>query len=773
MRSSEGITPPVKTSVVAEGQALSGKASDTVANPKLLIWRGPNLHSELGSVWGTVLSATERLLPPGVLEEMKRESSSPYRIIKDGVSSGLSEGGIRAMLKAVEGEARFRGEEFSTLYRYYIGWEGLGGYLNVNTDEDKAAFEADVKDWLFTVRKHEVRGSKEKFDSYFKSALNYTLDYMSEGAKFISDDWIGIDKPVDDPMLWGSSGVAKKIKATKVGELGIKKQRVSKAFEALSLEPETIRREMSRYKPATIRVFAKPEATKNRPVASVDEDNIVWWWSTVKTAAEKLFTRGAWFLQSSQQQLQNWGGAIAEQGARRWAIPLDQAKFDHYITPGMHIQALEALERALLQRTTTPSQVAIIQKAFSHIIYAVKNAVVDGSSNVQGYWSGLPYTMFLGSVMNLAEFFVARKLIYEEHGEWINILDVAAQGDDLFLITDKDWLLPLFKTYVNLGFKMNLTKNFSSTTRNEYLRNVITENGITGYPMRSAKSLIWRKNEPMLPTDNFYEYFRQLVQYSQRAFGRVDEVLLASVLAQQFPLPEASILTALDTPACLGGLGLGVSGNLAYTAVFENVVSEDEYQDSEWRNWGKFDAVVSVMRKNMLGVTRSKFLRREFKKVDSLHVKPQSIAPVSAYGVVLLYAKGVVKLIPSPRSIPNVTRYTLSLQIASVEDDISMIEIDSEHKRVLVKYRSIMTKRLFWDTVNDRIDVRRPVSNVMGDLTLNLVYDVEFYGALNNMISYCTSSSRLGYLDVARAARRAEYVVRSIDVAMADQTLYV
>jgi hypothetical protein len=275
--------------------------------------------------------------------------------------------------------------------------------------------------------------------------------------------------------------------------------RTSKLGAALLVDPSIVEEKAYRKKGAKIRIFKKIEASKQRPVASVSEDNVVFNWaylwqylSTMFSGAE-VTTIGL----SKKQTIQAWIRASERAGDRGlYKFALDQTEFDHSITPRQHLAFLDSVKRAITRRYGYKKEV---DSAVEQIKFSVKNAILntgrDVVSDVQGFWSGLPYTIIGDTAMNCAEFLLVNEE-YERRFGANYLYDARFQGDDVESWFRKDVKDEFISIYEELGFKISKTKSSMSREFDDFLRFSVSDRRVSGYPASMVKSVMWsRANE--------------------------------------------------------------------------------------------------------------------------------------------------------------------------------------------------------------------------------------------------------------------------------------
>jgi hypothetical protein len=194
---------------------------------------------------------------------------------------------------------------------------------------------------------------------------------------------------------------------------------------------------------------------------------------------------------------------------------------------------------------------------FSGIAYAL--------SIVGGLLSGWGWTAFLGTLINAGEAYVA--------GWWCtkmgidgSVLSFNAQGDDdQFTFSTLERALCHVLAMQEMDFQVNNWKTFISGAdgepkRDEYLRQVIEEGVVAGYPARAIQSILWRNpvtRDPSAGEERFREQANQWNLFYSRGMQSPTTIeLMLTDLARGNGMSEAEVMRMLNTPATLGGLGV-------------------------------------------------------------------------------------------------------------------------------------------------------------------------------------------------------------------------
>jgi hypothetical protein len=184
----------------------------------------------------------------------------------------------------------------------------------------------------------------------------------------------------------------------------------------------------------------------------------------------------------------------------------------------------------------------------------------------RGVLSGWRWTSLLGTAVNYGIYFIVKTLLLPKGENLFQDDSCCFHGDDAKLKLLRPRLAPLIVGFVNsMGFLMHPGKTWASTNRDEYLRLVFEPGGIRGYPARTVRPIFVANpnNKPPPPgisrlrvlASNWVKLARRLGLGRDQIF---DFMLRDLVRSKQ--LSRQKILEWLETPASLGGFGLGPVG---------------------------------------------------------------------------------------------------------------------------------------------------------------------------------------------------------------------
>jgi hypothetical protein len=173
-------------------------------------------------------------------------------------------------------------------------------------------------------------------------------------------------------------------------------------------------------------------------------------------------------------------------------MPLDQSEFDKNVTLRQVKILLHLIKRILVNYKLGEE----VEEIMDLIIYALDGGHVYGVGDkieiTNGILSGWRWTAMLDTMVNIVELKMGLRYC-REHGQKVDLRDSNSQGDDVWMkLGSYDDAFALWYSYKSFGLDVNPKKFFVDTKRDEYLRRVLDQNVITGYPARSVASICFR-----------------------------------------------------------------------------------------------------------------------------------------------------------------------------------------------------------------------------------------------------------------------------------------
>jgi len=424
-----------------------------------------------------------------------------------------------------------------------------------------------IEGWVKGPFVPKLYGSESIFNYHFRKGVEEFFRKMTwkDGVRKISREEFA-----DSPLLWATPG------ATNADTVKINGQKVrSKNGTAVLFTSEKILRILQRrvYDRSVNKVFQKMDETfgKTRMVANSDFRMYILM-SYISAQFEGLVdhpnTSLFWSNGRRMEEYRKW---VRELGFGS-NLPGDYSEFDHRVSLKM-IEIITHCLREWLSRVGIEWD-EVDEGIWDEIIYRFKNGFcaleVSGDKAMirceRGVLSGWRWTSLLGTVVNYGIYYIIKTQLIPDSEPLFQEDSCCFHGDDAKLKLLRPRLAPLIVGFVNsMGFLMHPAKTWASTNRDEFLRLCFEPGGIRGYPARTVRPIFVANpnNKPPPPgiarlrvlASNWVKLARRLGLGRE---GFFDFMLRDLVKSKQ--LSRAKILEWLETPASLGGFGLGPTG---------------------------------------------------------------------------------------------------------------------------------------------------------------------------------------------------------------------
>lgn len=165
---------------------------------------------------------------------------------------------------------------------------------------------------------------------------------------------------------------------------------------------------------------------------------------------------------------------IIELVRRTTLIPLDESKYDYHVTTESWLGFFEFLE----SYPEIQDSVMLLKSAFGNLQWEFEGKT---GTWAKGMPSGLKLTSYLNSFIN----YIKQRSIGTTY------LNRASGDDALFADKIDRELVWYSEHYKRFGSEVNIKKNWKSEGYAEFLKNIYSKQGISGYPSRIFSSLIW------------------------------------------------------------------------------------------------------------------------------------------------------------------------------------------------------------------------------------------------------------------------------------------
>jgi hypothetical protein len=472
------------------------------------------------------------------------------------------------LLKGISDMYKKHGTLLSDNWKWFVNLETLGGYLPAKDPKD---FDSDLSYWVTGDIAHEMFDGDEMSEDLF-------LDTMRDGLKDffrptnLDSEAYTIDQFADRPDLWGVGGSSsrKDRRAEYTSNGRTYKVKKTKWSTALMMTPAEVRQILTTVDAAELRGRAKAiqkrETGKVRAVVTSEDETYIRM-SYISSWMEGTFrgdTRSTLFM-TSDQLVDMWRDLSRTIGSDI-RVPLDQSHFDHQQTKRMFEVFFDVLDEYISTWCVNPAA----KEDLLHVSGNLRQSMIYIPSVLQGFeqvfliekgiLSGWRWTAFLDTAFNWAEMYCAKRQL-DILGYESTTLSLVAQGDDDQVSTrNYATAASLTVAYRIMNFEINPGKFFIDRYRDEYLRQVVTEDEVSGYPARGINAVLWRGPEtrdPPAGETRIRESFKAWMTLHNRGcdFDTCYKNFLVDA-SQGNGFSKAEIDNLVHTPSTLGGLGL-------------------------------------------------------------------------------------------------------------------------------------------------------------------------------------------------------------------------
>jgi hypothetical protein len=457
-----------------------------------------------------------------------------------------------------------RGPGITPFWRELSHLHTMGGFTLPATFETQKEL---VEKWVKGPFVPKLYGYESIFNYHFREGVEDFFRKMTwrDGVRKITRKEFA-----DSPLLWATPG------ATTADTVKVNRQKVrSKNGTAVLFTSQDILEILEKrvYDRSINMVFQKMDETfgKTRMVANSDFRMYILM-SYISAQFEGLVdhpnTTLFWSNNRRMEEYRKWVREL-NFGSN---LPGDYSEFDHRVS----LKMIEIVTRCLKEWL---SRVGIewdevdegIWDEIIHRFYNGYCALEVGDKEAlircdRGVLSGWRWTSLLDTAVNYGIYYIVKTQLLPEGERLFQEDSCCFQGDDAKLKLLRPKLAPLIVGFVNsMGFLMHPQKTWSSTNRDEFLRLVFEPDGIRGYPARTVRPIfVANPNKKPPPpgiarlrvlASNWVKLARRLGLGRDRIFD-----LMLRDLVKSKQLARQKILEWLETPASLGGFGLGQVG---------------------------------------------------------------------------------------------------------------------------------------------------------------------------------------------------------------------
>lgn len=438
-------------------------------------------------------------------------------------------------------------------WRYLTNLESMAGPFFTVRDPDSV--REDLRDWFLDVKPHAWFGDEELFYAEFSRQVDVLLGDLP------MPDWLTLDEWIREPDLWLTSGGG--AGAPRITSRGKVKRGKPAALLGMTINEVKALIESSTASIAS--VFVKNEPGKERLVTS-DSLGSFLNQSYVMGAVERALRGQPWstMWMGKRQTFQFRDVTVQDRvEATTVATPLDQSKFDHYVTKRMVMIIADTVARV----TGTWGDVGAVAR---RVVQCLRNsqATVEFEAGeketfglLNGNLSGWRWTSFINTVCNVAQCRALAALSGVSLSGWL-----CALGDDTRAAVRNFYQAELlFAAYAEAGFQVNVAKTFAAVDEDEFEKRIARGRGseLLGLPLRVAGSILWRKPwRDDLPRglERLREVLETWVTFVRRMGPAADRGrcydLMLDDLSHASGASVSDVRLWVHTPASFGGGGL-------------------------------------------------------------------------------------------------------------------------------------------------------------------------------------------------------------------------
>jgi hypothetical protein len=554
---------------------------DEITNAEKKRWRFAHSYGikmpEYGPRWGRSFSLYLELLPKSVMYSgsvvhVKREV---LRVLEDiyAFQQGNSDA-LYDLLRNLTEIAKKNGDLlFHGFWMYLVNLETFGGFLDAKEIED---FAQDLEDWVTGDIIHTMPTPDGPSEDYFLEVMEEGLEDFLDGAPSVAranERALSISEWSRDRSNWAVNGTSshpeKRVNYTIPGNDHVYKTKKSKWSTALTMTDNDVERILRATTSSSLqgkaKAIQKRETGKVRAIVSSDDElyirmtYISHWLETAFIGDE----RSTLFM--SSEQLTNMWLRLSESLGTNVRIPLDQSHFDWQQNKRMFSVFFRVLRNYISRYSS-----GIVQKDLLTVLDGVRRSLVEIPAYLKfsnfkimiekGVLSGWRWTAFIDTAFNYAEFHCARRVLSDLGVQGLLYSLVAQGDDDQVSVSSYGYAAGLTLAYTLMNFEINPGKFFVDMTRDEYLRQVVQDNRVCGYPARGINAILWRGPETRDPPAGELR-FNETVTYWMTLINRgmdrnACSKLLLRDLSQGNGLTLADAYNLLHTPSVYGGAGL-------------------------------------------------------------------------------------------------------------------------------------------------------------------------------------------------------------------------
>lgn len=534
--------------------------------------------THLGLRWGKAFSLFTEIMPAHILPDFMSVTHN-LRLFMPGTTPDH----LYATCKALSAHAKKYGRFFHPSWKWFVNWETMGGYQKT---VPITSYAQSVRDWvqgsiIHTTLDDNLQWSESAFLSDLKDGM---IEFLN-GAPNITranSSLVTVEEWAGDITNWarpGSSDTFARVRyVDMLGQLtNSKKSKWRTAIgKSTAWVIDEIMESRERFLSPVSKAIQKREAGKVRAVISSGDQlylkmaYVSHWLETALSGSDT----STLYMSSSQATVMWYNIWLSIRQKRTINVPLDQAHFDWQQNTAM-LDAAMSVIIAFININCSPG---IPKRQILHVCATIRTIIVKLKGYVQighgkeeirvpvskGVLSGWRWTAFLDTLFNWGELFTAMKLV-KRLGVIGGLPRRIAQGDDDDVgASNWGYAVALVRAYDFMNFDINVGKFFIDDERDEFLRQVVEGDDVSGYPARAILSLLERNPITRDPPAGILRAREQstnwLLLHSRGADLAAVEKLALSDIANANDLTIAEGKLLLRTPTSYGGLGWYLDG---------------------------------------------------------------------------------------------------------------------------------------------------------------------------------------------------------------------
>lgn len=477
------------------------------------------------------------------------------------VGPATSEDAFRKRLKEISAWAKREGD-LVTGWRALVSLDTLGNYRAPLTPDQ---LRREIVDW--------VQGADPcvpgyHLEGWYEHFLERLDKYFSRGA--VSEAQVTPFRVYVESGAWARAGTSdvrlpdKHVFDHRGGRI---KYRPTKDAVSLALSTDELIAMVESNQGQIAKALIKRETTKSRSVIISDLSlHIVMSWVAEHFERAAAGSKSSTLFMRPGQIREFWGDMIDDMRiGDKWAVPMDQSKFDYNVAIRQLSDSIKAMGRYL------PACMAWAVNYITDRLVKWQTTVLlpDGSEVAvnKGLLSGWRVTSIFGTAINEAEtegsldWLVERDVLtHAQRGS--TELRTCYQGDDVrFLCSNPMVGVAVCEVLRVAGLDINPGKTWVSFVRDEFLRKVSVDGKLTGYPARQLGSIMSRnpiRPEPLGPVGKAREAvtrWMSLLGRTEYWGGMVRHMLSELKSIFRGAITPSGLANWVNSPVWAGGCG--------------------------------------------------------------------------------------------------------------------------------------------------------------------------------------------------------------------------